>query len=126
MNQPPFEPSSQPEEGNWETRVRAASRSFVYPPTPDVTGAVRQRLAVGGARRASGRRLAWTFVAAMLILAGLGGMLAVPQVRAALVEMLRIGAVRILLAAPTPTATPTAPASTETRPTATPRGSPTP
>jgi hypothetical protein len=126
MNQPPFEPGSQPEEGQWEIRVRAAARAFVYPPTPDVAGAVRQRTAAGSARRAPGGRLAWTFVAAMLILAGLGGLLAVPQVRAALVEVLRIGAVRILLAAPTPTATPTAPAPTQTRPTATPKPTATP
>jgi hypothetical protein len=53
----------------------------------------------------------------LVVLLILGGLLAVPQVRAALVEYLQIGAVRIFLIEPTLTPTPTpAPASSEERP----------
>lgn len=50
-------------------------------------------------------------MAAVLFL--LAGLLAVPQVRAGLLTFLRIGAVRILLTAPTPTPTPPPPTPTE-------------
>lgn len=71
----------------------------------------------------------------------LGGLLAVPQVRAAVVQFLQIGAIRIFLAEPTPTMAPTltpspsplppavaTPASTPTGepPAATPQRTPTP
>lgn len=111
----------------WEARVQQVARSFPYPPTPDVTGAVRVQLVAEPGLK-SGlllRRMAWV---ALVILLILGGLLAVPQVRAALVEYLQIGAVRIFLVEPTLTPTPTpAPASSKERPaTATPRPSPTP
>ena len=106
MNQPPFEPGSQPEQVAWEARLRAAARAFAYPPTPDVVDAVRPRLAARSSQRTPGRRLAWTLIGVLLILGGLGGLLAVPQVRAALADVLRIGVVCILLA--TPTSTPVA------------------
>lgn len=72
-----------------------AAASFDYPPTPDVSRQVRQRLArprpvVAGGRR----RLAWAAVALLLLLASL---LAVPQVRAALREILGIGAMTIIV-----------------------------
>jgi hypothetical protein len=123
----------------WEARLRATVRAFPYPPTPDIAGAVRRRLEAESARPAGLRpRQAWVVVAVLLIL---GGLLAVPQVRAAVVQFRQIGAIRIFLTEPTPTVTPTvAPspsllppavdtpssASTEERPTATPRPSPTP
>jgi hypothetical protein len=111
----------------WEARLQQLARHFPYPPTPDVTSTVRAQLAEGSSLKPGflPRRLAWAALLALLVLAGL---LAVPQVRAALVEYLQIGAVRIFLVEPTPTSTPTpAAASLEERPiTATPRPSPTP
>lgn len=124
MNEPALEP--------WETRLRVAAGAFPYPPTPDLAGAVERRLP-GAARPAVGRRWAWAVAVALFLL---GGLLAVPQVRAAVLEFLQIGAVRIFLVEPTPTATPPVtplPAATPPvtpaaapSPTATPRPTPTP
>jgi hypothetical protein len=60
----------------------------------------------------------------LIVLLILGGLLSVPQVRAAVVEFLQIGVIRILLAEPTPTATlpPATPAGRQP----TPSPSPTP
>jgi hypothetical protein len=68
-----------------EAQIRTASAS----PRP----AIRRRVSPA-------RWLGW----AALLLLMLAGLLAVPQVRAGLLEVLRIGAVRILLVEPTPTA----------------------
>jgi hypothetical protein len=124
---------------HWEARLQAMARTFPYPPTPHIAGAVRSRLDAKTERPARLRpRLAWAVIAALLIL---GGLLAVPQVRAAVVQFLQIGAIRIFLAEPTPTMTPTltpspsplppvvatsATTPTKEPPTATPRPSPTP
>lgn len=115
----------------WEARLRVTASALPYPPTPDVAGAVRRRLAerrpVAAPRSLVVRRprLAWAIAVVVLIAAAL---LAVPEVRAGLIRFLQIGAVRIFLVAPspTPTATP-APTSIGTPfpPTATPRPTPT-
>jgi hypothetical protein len=60
----------------------------------------------GPTRPARLRRLAWVVVVALVILVGL---MAVPQVRAAVFEILRIGAVRIVPPGPPPPATQTVP-----------------
>jgi len=95
---------SHPPGGSLETRLRQAASAFAYPPTPGIAGAVRRHLEPAPAHPGRPRRrLAWAVAAAIVILAGL---LAVPQVRAAVLEILRIGAVRILPVAPTPTRLP--------------------
>src|SRR3990172_9350635 len=90
----------------WEARLRATAGVLPYPSTPDVAGAVRRRLAADSARPAQRPfvtrrpRLAWAMAVVVLLVAGL---LAVPEVRAGLLQFLRIGAVRIFLVPPTPT-----------------------
>ncbi len=113
----------------WETRLREVAHAFTYPLTPDIASAVKTRLAAEESRLKPGlplvsvsRRLVWV---ALILLIILGGLLAVPQVRAALLEFLQVGAVRIFLVEPTPTPTP-ATIIPETPATATPRPSPTP
>lgn len=97
-----------------EKWLQETAASFDYPPVPDVSGRVRQRLAEPRPAATTGRhRLAWVAVFVLLLLASL---LAVPQVRAALGEILRIGAMTIFVDDPAagppvmsaPTATPTA------------------
>ena len=114
----------------WEVRLRNIARSFPYPPTPDLASAVKAQLASGGAGSRSGflsiqmsRRLVWAALCLILIL---GGLLAVPQVRAALVEYLQIGVVRIFMVEPTPSPTSLPATTTPELPTVTPRPSPTP
>lgn len=115
--------SDQPNE-QWEARLQGAAREFRYPPTPDIAVAVRRRLTSAAQPTRFRPRLAWAAIVAALIL--LAGLMAVPQVRAAVIEFLRIGAIRIFLVEPTPTPTVPAVAPTSTLPTATPRPSPTP
>jgi len=107
----------------WESRVRDMARSFSYPPTPDIAGDVRTRL--GDQQVTPYRRLA---VAAALIVVVLGGLLAVPEVRAAILEALRIGGITIFVGeTPTATSEVTTTAIVRTpRPTMTPYGEPTP
>lgn len=95
MNQPPI--------FDIETSLQEASANLTYPPTPDIAGQVRRRLA-GHPKTHSTRlrRLAWGAALTVILLAGL---LAVPGVRAQVLEFLQIGVVRIFLVAPTPTPT---------------------
>lgn len=91
----------------WETVIQAHARRMPYPITPDLAGMERQRLRQPSPRRGAvmPRRLAWALVALLAIV--LTGLLAVPPVRAALLEWLQVGAVRIWLIEPTATHMPT-------------------
>lgn len=98
---------NEPTLAQWEQAVQETAATFTYPPTPDVTGAVVQRLRWQPALRparplASQPRLAWALVLAVLLI---GGLMAVPQVRAAVLQVLRVGAVTIFVAESTPTPT---------------------
>jgi hypothetical protein len=86
-----------------EKLLLQAGREFIYPPTPDVADQVMQRMN-RSARPQPGwrRRLAWTTALTLLVLAIL---LAVPPVRAQILQFLQFGAVRIFLSTPTPTPT---------------------
>jgi len=90
-----------------EARLQQVAPHFPYPPTPNIAGSVRRQLtAKSTGTKWPARRLAWAAAIVLLILAGLWS---VPQVRAAVVEFLQLGAVRIFLAEPTPTPTPRSP-----------------
>ena len=112
----------------WEREVWAAAQALPYPPTPDVAKGVRRRLEAARTRPWAVPRLAW--VIALIVLAFIG-LAAVPQVRAAIWEIVRIGVVQIFIGPATPTLPP-APSPTggatglQSPPTATIRPSPTP
>ena len=85
-----------------EPRLQALAKEFQYPPTPSVTAAVMTRLRapVTHPRR---RQLAWALAIVIVVLAGL---MSVPTVRAAVLEFIQIGIVRIFPApveSPVPT-----------------------
>jgi hypothetical protein len=85
----------------WDEQVTAIARAFPYPPTPDVAPAVRGRLARSrgsrrGAHRHASRRPARKTVAVGVVVLVLLALLAVPPVRAAVQDVLRIGAIRFL------------------------------
>lgn len=95
----------------FEERLHQTAAAFQYPPTPDVAAAISRNLIsqerpaekyVEHRRRV---RLAWVLVAILALLAALAS---VPQVRAAVVEFFQIGAIRLFVGEPTPTATPLA------------------
>ena len=106
--------TTQPPERDDLRRIAAA---FPYPPTPPIAAAVTERL--HAARRPARRPMLHLGAAALLALLAL---LAVPEARAALWAVLRIGAVRILppTASPAP-ALPSSPTPTGSAAAATPR-----
>lgn len=78
----------------WENRIKTVASTFTYPPTPDVTRGVRQTLAAQTGRRPHRPgALAWAVVLVLLLVTVL---LAVPQVRAAVLRIFHIGAITIL------------------------------
>lgn len=85
-------------------RLKDTANRFQYPPTPDVAGAVRDRLE-SGSRPKPGFRSAW--VVASLIVMVLAVLFAVPGVRAEIIRFFQVGAVRIFPAIPTQTSIPT-------------------
>lgn len=86
---------------NLEKQIRAAAGSLSYPLTPPIAASVMLRL---GPRvktaGPAGRKLAWTLV---VLLAFVSALMLVPPVRAAVLEWIQIGIVRIL---PPPTVNP--------------------
>jgi len=86
----------------WEAQVEAMAREFEFPPTPDIAGAVHDRIA------APRRGMAWRRalkVAAAGLLVALIAVLAVPDWRARALDWLQIGAVRLVDETETPAAT---------------------
>lgn len=77
-----------------EERLISFANNFPYPPTPDLSQRILDQ--VGRKRRLRSRlRMQWAWGIAV-ILVFLAGLLAVPPVRAAVFEILQIGAIRIL------------------------------
>jgi hypothetical protein len=108
-----------------QSALREAARSFPYPPTPDIAGAVGEWFT--HARRQAHLRPRRLAVAIAIVVVLIAGLLMVPQVRAGILDVLRLGAVRILLTEPaTPTAPVTAPATAPVTSTARSSLSPTP
>lgn len=89
-----------------EEHLNEMARHFQYPPTPDVAGAVMERLESGGRPRAQ-LRSAWV-VTGLLVLV-LAVLFAVPDVRAEIIRFFQVGVVRIFPSAPTQTAEPSVP-----------------
>jgi hypothetical protein len=81
------------QQATWENRIQDIASTFTYPPTPEMTMAVREKLRARRDRKPQRQtRLAWVIVLALLLAAGL---LAVPQVRAAVLRFFQIGAITI-------------------------------
>lgn len=78
----------------FEKQVQQWAAGLEYPPTPDIAGKVRPLLTAPPKKAFQpGRRLAWALV--LLLLAA--SLLAVPGMRAALVEILRAGGITIFV-----------------------------
>jgi hypothetical protein len=83
----------------WEAHVQDTARTLHFPPTPDLAGAVNRRLRVPQKQRIAPRLLWKSAAVGLLVLAAL---FAVPPVRAAIVQILRVGAITIFTVEPTP------------------------
>jgi hypothetical protein len=86
---------TEPSLERFEQAVGSIAAELPYPPTPDVAGAVRARLQVALPRPWRLRR--WAVAALIALLLALLVAIAVPPVRAALLRVLRIGAMQINL-----------------------------
>ena len=86
-----------------ENQLQQAGRDLIYPPTPDI--AARVLAQIDRSRPIQDRRRARFAWAAGIIVLVLIILLAVPPVRAQILEFLQFGAIRIFLSTPTPTPT---------------------
>lgn len=87
----------------FENRLQALAKEIPYPPTPSIAGAVMTRINAKSTRSLLGRKLAWALILILVLFAGL---MFVPPVRAAVLEFIQIGIVRIFpnsVESPTPT-----------------------
>ena len=98
-------------EMDFETQVRLVAARMEYPATPDIAGSVRARLRASTRPRflskpfvfAQGRRLAWSLTIVLVLIMSL---MLIPPARAAIIEFIQIGVVRIFRAEPTPISPP--------------------
>jgi hypothetical protein len=98
----------------FERQLISISRSLEYPSTPEIAASVMPRLTpnpsprgrrVGGKGRPrlSLRRLGWSLVVILVLFSSL---MLIPPARAAIIEFIQIGVVRIFRAEPTPVSPP--------------------
>lgn len=90
----------------WEVRLQEIAGTLAYPPTPDIDSAVQARLFKQAEERKAPftrrPRLRWAVVVLLVLVLLAGGLMAVPGVRAAVIELIRVGAIQIFLPQPTP------------------------
>ena len=91
---------------NFEHNLRSAAKDLRYPPTPPISAAVIRRLRGRTASRIMIPRWSWVLITALVVLTTL---MLVPPARAAIIDFIQIGVVRIfrgpsLPPAPVPTA----------------------
>lgn len=84
----------------FEKRLTDIAKGMDYPPTPDIAGFVSTRLRPAKSPRLISRRLAWSLTIVLILLSSL---LLIPPARAAILEFIQIGIVRIF---PAPEETP--------------------
>ena len=88
-----------------EHDLRDAARALVYPPTPDIASVVIRRLRPHTPSPLASRPWAWALITLLVLLSAL---MLVPPARAAILDFIQIGVVRIFRAQPAPIQAPTA------------------
>jgi hypothetical protein len=88
----------------FEKGLSSIAKGLDYPRTPNIAGSVMKRLrqspSPSGRRvRGEGRRFVWTLTVILILFASL---MLIPPARAAIIEFIQIGIVRIFRAEPTP------------------------
>lgn len=89
---------------DFETQLRSIAGGMEYPATPDIARAVAARLQASPRPRLMNRTLARSVAIAVLLLLSL---LIIPPVRAAVIDFIQIGVVRIFRTEPVPAPPPT-------------------
>ena len=87
----------------FERQILSISKEMEYPRTPNIAGVVTRRLRVPDRRRSTSKQWAWSLTVLAILISSL---MLIPPVRAAVVEFIQIGVVRIFRAEPTPLAPP--------------------
>ena len=89
----------------FEKQILSLSKGLDYPRTPDIAGSLVTRLHPTARPRFTlrGRRLAWSLTIMLILFASL---MLIPPARAAIIEFIQIGVVRIFRAEPTPLSPP--------------------
>jgi hypothetical protein len=113
MNDHPIGPPSGDDDARWEAQVRERARDYTYPPTPDIARTVRARL--HRPDRYAPNPLLRLAVAAAVVIAVIAALWSVPEVRAAVRQILRLGAVTVLVGEETATPQPSPERPTPTR-----------
>ncbi len=90
-------------EMNFETQLRSIAKRMDYPPTPDIAGAVSARLRSATRPRFISKTAAWSLTLVLILISSL---MLIPPARAAILEFIQVGVVRIFRVQPTPIATP--------------------
>lgn len=83
----------------FEKQLLSLSKGLEYPRTPNIAGSVMSRLRASTRPRFFSRRLVWSLT---LILILFSSLMLIPPVRAAVIEFIQIGVVRIFQGEPTP------------------------
>ena len=87
------------EQALFEKRLISIATGLDYPRTPDIAGSVLTRLRPSTRPRFISRRLAWSLTIILILFSSL---MLIPPVRAAIIEFIQIGIVRIFRGTPTP------------------------
>jgi hypothetical protein len=85
----------------FENRLSSIANGMEYPPTPDIAGPVMTRLRPSTRPRFISRKLAWSLTIVFVLISSLA---LIPPVRAAIIEFIQIGVVRIFPRSVEPTA----------------------
>lgn len=101
-----------------ETKLRAIASGMDYPHTPDIAGPVSARLLTSTRSRFSFKALAWSLTLIVVLCTSL---MLIPPARAAILEFIQIGVVRLFPPSSTPTVEPVTAATPAT---STPRTAP--
>lgn len=83
----------------FEKQLVKISKSMDYPRTPDIAGAVMRRLSASMHPRSISKRFVWSLTILLVLCASL---MLIPPARAAILEFIQIGVVRIFRMEPTP------------------------
>src|ERR671910_3840189 len=87
----------------FEKQLVSSASGLDYPRTPDIAGSVMSRLRPAARPRFLPRKLVWSLTVILILFSSL---MLIPPARAAILEFIQIGIVRIFRAEPTPVAPP--------------------
>jgi hypothetical protein len=89
-------------EMDFEAQLRSIAKGMEYPRTPNIAGSVSARLRQSTRPRFLSKAAAWSLTLALILLSSL---MLIPPARAAILEFIQVGVVRIFRAEPTPIVT---------------------